>query len=232
MVIDRIFGPINHYRAGGVMQMQIKFLEMLMGWVAGLSGDGFKKFKEMLIALSEFIKLGMNISFTRMPNGETRARLMGPDGSGYIGTETTEKSQGWQESHFHTGAIEWYAVQSGKIAFAELHENGEILLTIIGAGGTVQSRPNMAHNVFMFAGAKIHTVKFGQTDLDRHPEFRNPEKGSDWWPHPQLDTITKSFPVDQIVALENERAECEGATGMDHIIVLDSEIGWVRPAYQ
>jgi hypothetical protein len=154
------------------------------------------------LSSEEVSAYGLSCPSHQMDNDELRFRLMGSDGSGYIRTVAGDKGE-WQNSHFHKGAIEWYGVQSGKIAFAELQPNGKVKIKIIEAGGTVQSNPGVAHNVYMFGATVTHTVKFGMTDLSLHPHCRNGDKG-DWWPASDLDDATKCLTEADIL----ERAVC------------------------
>lgn len=154
------------------------------------------------LSSEEVSAYGLSCPSHQMDNDELRFRLMGSDGSGYIRT-VAGNTGGWQNSHFHHGAIEWYAVQRGRIAFAELQPNGDVKIQIINAGGTVQSQPGCPHNVYMFAGAETHTVKFGRTDLSLHPHCRNGDKG-DWWPSPEVDAVTRHLTEADIL----ERAAC------------------------
>jgi mannose-6-phosphate isomerase-like protein (cupin superfamily) len=93
-----------------------------------------------------------------MLNGELRFRLKNTDGTAYIRTES-EKG-GWQKSHYHKSVRETYIVQSGRIVLAELIDK-KVKLRVFGPNEVVTTEPYVVHNVYMFAGSVIHTVKHG-----------------------------------------------------------------------
>lgn len=109
----------------------------------------------------------------RMPNGEVRLRLTSGDGGGYV--KTIQPNAGaWQNSHSHQSLTETYVVQAGWIAIAEL-EGGALTLRLYLPGDVVSTRPGVAHNVYMSAGAVTHTIKNGGA--------------ADWRPEPKLDAL-------------------------------------------
>ena len=109
-----------------------------------------------------------------MDNGEARHRMMHEDGSGYIRTEAGLEGA-WQNAHYHKGVRETYIVQTGWMAFATMTPDGDYSLVIYQAGGVVSSQPGEHHNVYLPAGAVIHTVKHSDA-------IGNPEKGgADWY---------------------------------------------------
>ncbi len=173
---------------------------------------------------------GLTFPHRQMDNGEFRFCLVATtDGGAYIRTVTGSEG-GWQNSHFHKGAVEWYAVQSGRIAFAELQPDGTVKLTIIEAGGTIESRPNVAHNLYMFADTVVHTVKYGKTDLKLHPDCSNPDKGADWWPAAQVDTLTRDarLNMEQILSMDEFRQSQETEDGFLRFIYVSeggNEVG-------
>ena len=107
-------------------------------------------------------KHGMRTMHEEMaPEGECRFRLVNADGTGYIRTELPAGSVGaWQEAHSHRWLQETYIVQKGWIAFAE-ERNEELGIYVLKAGSQVTTQPRVRHNVYMPAGAVIHTVKHG-----------------------------------------------------------------------
>ncbi|OGI22326.1 MAG: hypothetical protein A2808_01015 [Candidatus Moranbacteria bacterium RIFCSPHIGHO2_01_FULL_55_24] len=122
-----------------------------------------------------------------MDNGEQRFRLM-LNGNGYVWTQpSADQPPAWQNAHLHKGVLETYIVQTGKIAVASLYE-GERMVKIYHAGDVVTTELNVPHNVYLFAGAGIHTVKHGTP-------IGNPEKsGADWYPaDPDFDVWSKSL---------------------------------------
>ncbi len=93
-------------------------------------------------------------------NGERRFRLQKEDdGTAYIRTEASN-SGGWQNSHHHNSCTETYIVQSGWMAAAELR-GGEAMLTLYKEGEIYSTEAGVVHNVYLPAGAVIHTVKHG-----------------------------------------------------------------------
>ena len=97
----------------------------------------------------------------QMENGEYRFRLENQaDGTAYVLTRADATGR-WQQSHFHARLLETYVVQSGWMALAELID-GRLSLRTFGPGCMVTTRPGMVHNVYLPAGAVIHTVKHGE----------------------------------------------------------------------
>lgn len=135
------------------------------------------------------VATGITLDAERMGNGEARLRL----GGNYI--LTLDSKGAWQNSHYHMGSMEFYAVQKGWMAFAEQVE-GEVKVTVYQAGEHVLSRPSHAHNVYLPDGAAIHTVKFGKP-------IGNPDKnGADWWPaSEEFDAATKAITEVELLAL-------------------------------
>jgi hypothetical protein len=115
----------------------------------------------------------------RMPNGELRFRLTGPDGSSYI--RTVAGPQGaWQNSHYHKRLRETYIVEAGWIVMAELDEKAErATLRRYSVGDIVTSPVLRKHNVYVARGSVIHTVKHGAGADEQ-----------DWHPAPELDILT------------------------------------------
>ena len=102
-----------------------------------------------------------------MPNGEARFRLLAQEG-GYIRTIASEAGK-WQIAHKHKQLIETYVVESGWMGFADLVDD-QLRIRVITVGGLVSSQPGESHNVYLPAGAVIHTIKSGdgvERDWDR-----------------------------------------------------------------
>ncbi len=139
------------------------------------------------LSLEEAQEFGMAaIKDELMPNQEFRFRRMHQDGSGYIRTQAGDEGA-WQNSHFHLGVKEIYAVQSGWMAIVELRD-GQPVWRILREGDTVTTEIGVAHNVYLPVGAAIHTVKFGRT------------QGPDWHACPELDALTKGVGESDILA--------------------------------
>jgi hypothetical protein len=130
---------------------------------------------------------GITHPHERMPNGELRFRLAAADGSAYIRTVSTHGS-GWQRSHYHEGVRETYVVQAGWMALATWRD-GHLAVERFAKDDAVTTRPNEPHNVYLPAGAVIHTVKHGITE------------GKDWHPAKELDQLTQNLHEQQILAL-------------------------------
>lgn len=140
---------------------------------------------------AEAQKRGISTHYEIMPNGESRYRLMGGDGSGYIRTESNKVGE-WQKSHVHTKLQEMYIVQTGWMAIAEcIHDT--ISLKIYTSGQWVVSRPGIIHNVYLPANTIIHTVKFGEIIPN------------DWDASPECDAQTKSLSESDIQRLSLEK---------------------------
>ncbi|MBI2039372.1 MAG: hypothetical protein HYT22_03810 [Candidatus Niyogibacteria bacterium] len=138
---------------------------------------------EKLIA-AEFETLGIKVLVRRMDNGEIRSSFM-KEGVGYILTEMPKGICGWQNSHFHKSVRETYVVQQGWIASAELMPDGAMKMTVHRANSVFTTHPNKPHNIYMSAGAVIHTVKHG----DASAELSTGK--ADWHASPELDNLTK-----------------------------------------
>lgn len=132
---------------------------------------------------------GITTNHQQMPNGELRFRLIGPDGSAYIRTVAGPKG-GWQNSHYHHQLRETYIVEKGWMVMAELDDDGALSFHKLNAGDIRTSPVKRAHNVFLPAGAVIHTVKHCVQ-----------EKQDDWHPFPSLDELTKGLSEDELCAL-------------------------------
>jgi mannose-6-phosphate isomerase-like protein (cupin superfamily) len=140
------------------------------------------------IETEEAKRLGIWTEHAEMPNGELRFRLKHRDGTAYIRTES-KPSSGWQKSHYHDSVRETYIVQEGRIALAEWIDE-RLRLRMFGAGGSFTTEPRVPHNIYMFGGSIIHTVKHG-------PEG----KVADWHAVPTLDERTVSLDEDAILRL-------------------------------
>lgn len=143
----------------------------------------------------EVAQLGVVTNHEQMPSGEYRLWLMDTDGSGYIRTVAGEFGA-WQNSHYHKGIREFYAVQKGWIAFVEWgDELGSLNLRVLREGETVMSKPGQPHNVYVPAGTVIHTVKFGDTAGEKA------SGQADWHASPELDKSTKLLFEEVIISL-------------------------------
>ena len=148
------------------------------------------------ISADQLSGIGFSTSGEVMPNGELRVRCMQDSGSGYIWTEPPkDKKPGWQNAHYHLGSIETYIVERGMMAFVS-ESKGEIHVCLLEAGGVITSVPGNQHNVYLFAGSAIHTVKHGKA-------VGNPEKGgADWYPATEeFDAWTKTLSEEYLLRL-------------------------------
>lgn len=114
------------------------------------------------------------VETVKMPNGEIRHRLAGPDHSAYARTEAGADGA-WQKGHLHSVASELYAVEAGHMILAR-KLGGVVSYEILGRGATALVPCGVAHNVWLAPGTVTHTVKF---DLGGRP--------GDWIPQPDLD---------------------------------------------
>ncbi|MEX0664740.1 MAG: hypothetical protein WD598_08215 [Acidimicrobiia bacterium] len=127
---------------------------------------------------------GIQVSFSVMLNGELRFRLMHADGSGYIRTIASDDGA-WQNAHYHDSVMETYIVQEGWMGFVE-QIDGDMRPGRKHPGDIVTTRPGISHNVYLPAGAVIHTVKHGPGEPD------------DWHEDLALDHETKRLTEDDI----------------------------------
>ena len=133
---------------------------------------------------------GITCCHEAMENGEIRFRLKSEDGSAYIRTESG-LGGAWQNSHFHKTVKETYIVQRGWMAFATFADE-EVAMVIMKPGDELTTEPFVAHNVYLPAGAVIHTVKHGLTQ----------EK--DWFKDAPLDNATKHLSEEEIMRIANK----------------------------
>jgi mannose-6-phosphate isomerase-like protein (cupin superfamily) len=137
-----------------------------------------------LAASIEFREQGIIVNGEQMSNGEIRFRMIDRDGNGYIRTETTVG--GWQNSHSHKTLSETYVVERGWMGFAKLVDKN-LAVTVLSKGGMVTTPVGICHNVYLPAGAIIHTIKHGGIC-----------EQSDWFPCPHLDELSKKLSEDEI----------------------------------
>lgn len=144
------------------------------------------------LTIEECQKLGVNFPCNCMDNGEFRFRCMdnGSDaGWGYILIKMPDDIRGWQNSHHHQGIVETFIVQKGWIGAAELIGD-DMVIRVYRPGDIFTTKPNCAHNIYMSAGAVIHTVKHGDCSLK-----------NDWLASPELDSIAKGLTESDIFRL-------------------------------
>jgi mannose-6-phosphate isomerase-like protein (cupin superfamily) len=133
---------------------------------------------------------GVWAEHSQMPNGELRFRLKHRDGTAYSRTEAAENS-GWQNSHFHRSIRETYIVQRGRMALAELVV-GALKMRVFGPGEICTTEPNVSHNVYLYRGSVIHTVKHGDGG-----------DAADWQASPLLDELTAHLSETDILRLSH-----------------------------
>jgi hypothetical protein len=129
--------------------------------------------------------LGVRTHHEQMDNGEYRFRLVAADGTAYIRTVAGARGA-WQNSHYHESVRETYIVQSGWMAFAQRVE-GKVTLQVYRPCELLTTEPRVSHNVYLPAGAVVHTVKYGGANE------------SDWHADMELDKVTKVITEDQMV---------------------------------
>lgn len=152
------------------------------------------------LSVDQLAEYGFTAGGEVMDNRELRVRCMHESGSGYIWTQPPEGAQPeWQNAHYHCGIRETYIVERGEMAFAVRLPDGDCVVQVYGPGTVVTSQPEIAHNVYLFAGAAIHTVKHGEP-------VGNPEKGgADWYPADSgFDAWTKRLSEESIRELSGK----------------------------
>jgi len=129
---------------------------------------------------------GIEAIHERRETGELRFRLRAADGNAYIRTEAM--TSGWQNSHFHKRTFETYIVERGWMALAVANNDltGPPTVSILEPQQLVTTPVGLIHNVYLPAGATIHTVKHGGTDGD-----------ADWHGAPAFDEIVRQMEVPQ-----------------------------------
>ena len=132
---------------------------------------------------------GITSHHEAMENGELRFRLRSADGSAYIRT-VAGTDGAWQNSHFHKSVKETYIVQKGWMAFAS-QIDGKLSIAIVQTGEEFTTEPFVTHNVYLPAGAVIHTVKHGATNEN------------DWFSDIEFDKATKHLSEEEIMRLSN-----------------------------
>ena len=151
-----------------------------------------------ILNAEEVATSGMINKHEQMENGEFRFRLVSEkDGSGYIRTVGGAKGA-WQNSHYHIGIRECIIVQKGWIAFAKQFPSGVgIHMKILRDGEMIVVEPNVPYSIYMSAGAVTHTVKFGNTVVERV------SGKADWHACPELDRLVKDLSEEQIMFRAN-----------------------------
>jgi len=151
------------------------------------------------------------------PNGELRFALSHSDGTRYIRTERPLNAGGeWQNAHYHRSVYETYIVQCGWIAFAE-DIDGVFSLRILKEGAITTIQPLRRHNVYMSAGAIVHTVKHGTgqgEDREPAPEFN--EKCQAW----RSESNIRSFAMRSDNALDRTEKKREYSEEYCHFDTL------------
>jgi len=135
-------------------------------------------------------ELGIETHHELMGNGEFRFRLKANDGSSYVRTVAAGRGS-WQQSHFHELIRETYIVQTGWAAFVEYRDT-QAVWQILTPGEVRSTVPPVPHNVYLPAGAVIHTVKHGTGG------------SADWHPHGLLDQLTIHLTEADILSRTNQ----------------------------
>jgi hypothetical protein len=160
------------------------------------------------------LQIGAKFKYKEMPNGEKRYSIALSSGVEWILT-IAGPAGGWQNAHYHggpdalvrvneesgvPGVQEHSFVASGWMAYAYNATPGECLVEvdILRPGMSVTSIPGEEHNIYLLAGAVIHTIKFGEP-------VGNPNRGNnDWWPASQaFDEATKALSEDDLLPTED-----------------------------
>lgn len=139
---------------------------------------------------------GIEFRGREMENREYRFSLTqgGNHGIGYILTVMPDDAGGWQNAHYHVKAQETYVVQKGWIASAVLLvPGGSPVFRIFREGVVFTTEPGQAHNVYMPAGAVIHTIRHGQVTGEK-----------DWFKSPELDALTAKLTEENVLRIAAE----------------------------
>lgn len=141
-----------------------------------------------ILSIAQCSEVGITFPSVRMPNGEYRFRCMEEDANfGYILTKMPDNQSGWQNGHYHKKVYETYIIQSGWIGYASLVD-GKLQLKLYNEDDIFTTQPMIPHNIYMSAGAIVHTVKHGQL-----------LESKDWFASPELDDLTKNLSEDYIL---------------------------------
>ena len=110
------------------------------------------------------LEFGVQPVHHQMNNGELRFRLTRETGSSYILTLGTNQS-GWQSSHIHHRKREFYIVEQGWIVIA-LWQSEQLTFRRLDPDECFMLPPGLPHNVYLFEGTVLHTIKYGCSDSD------------------------------------------------------------------
>jgi hypothetical protein len=147
--------------------------------------------------LLAFQNAGLELKHKVMSNGEHRYSVNLPDGSSFILTVAGDEGA-WQDAHRHRGKgfLEVYTVIKGWIAGAFVPGASESSQPQLRrwVKGESFSFCNEPHNIYLPAGAIIHTTKVAGRPVG------NPErKNTDWWPDYVLDKWSKAFSEEKLL---------------------------------
>lgn len=150
---------------------------------------------------------GAAAMYKEMPNGEKRYSLKLPGGTEWILT-VAGREGGWQNAHYHggpdalagvskAGIHEHYVVVTGWMAIARFCDDAEdgyhLEVFVLQPNQSVTFEPGETHNIYLPAGAVIHTIKTG------NPVGNPDRKMNDWWPHDLLDADSKELSEEDIM---------------------------------
>lgn len=132
---------------------------------------------------------GIVTNFREMDDGDQRFQLAFDDGASV--TLSHNNYEGWQNSHYHLGAVETTAILSknGWVGRASL-VNGELIMELFTYNQLFTSHPCIPHNLYISAGCRLGTIKYGVGRV-----------GEDWHSSPELDLLTRHLNVDDIFRL-------------------------------
>ena len=137
------------------------------------------------LTLEEASELGIRYSSKiDKESGELRARLTA---AGIDVSITQIPRTGWQNAHRHEHVVEVTLVVTGKVVQVEQTPAGALLYRAYREGDTFRTQPGFAHNLFVWAGTTLSTVK-----LHDDPGKR------DWIADPELDAAVRDLTEEQV----------------------------------
>lgn len=129
---------------------------------------------------------GIVTNFREMDDGDRRFQLAFDNETSV--TLSQNNHAGWQNAHYHLGAMETTAIlsENGWVCRASLVE-GELVIEIFTYNQLFTSYPHIPHNLYISAGCRLGTIKYGVGLISE-----------DWHSSPELDLLTKHLNVDDI----------------------------------
>lgn len=120
-------------------------------------------------------------------SGELRARVTKADGADLTLTHVPSYAQGgWQNSHSHARVVEVSTIIEGRaIQVERIHDDG-LYFVQYRDGDTFKTNPGRAHNLFVFPGTLMLTLKLHDNGESR-----------DWIADPGMDAQLRDITWDE-----------------------------------